>query len=136
MHYIVSVRQTDQAGRKEMDWYLAVLKKYAVFNGRARRKEYWMFFLFNLLITIVLEIIDGILGTALIGAVYGLAVLIPSIAVTVRRLHDIGRTGWWALIGLIPILGLIVLIIFAATEGNRGRNEYGSDPKETDEAYA
>ncbi|CAH0530935.1 Inner membrane protein YhaH [Allocatenococcus thiocycli] len=119
-----------------MDWYLAVLKKYAVFNGRARRKEYWMFFLFNLLITIVLEIIDGLLGTALIGAVYGLAVLVPSIAVTVRRLHDIGRTGWWVLIGLIPLLGLIVLIIFAATEGNRGRNEYGSDPKEAGEAFA
>ncbi|CAE6953287.1 DUF805 domain-containing protein [Vibrio alginolyticus] len=118
-----------------MEWYLAVLKKYAVFTGRARRKEYWMFFLFNILITIVLEFLDGLLGTTFIGAVYGLAVLIPGIAVTVRRLHDIGRTGWWALIGLIPVIGFIVLIIFAATDGDKGRNEYGLDPKETGEPF-
>lgn len=118
-----------------MEWYLAVLKKYAVFTGRARRKEYWMFFLFNVLITLALEVIDGLLGTTFIGALYGLVVLIPSIAVTVRRLHDIGRTGWWALIGLIPVLGFIVLLIFAATDGDRGHNEYGADPKESGEPF-
>ncbi len=116
-----------------MEWYLAVLKKYAVFTGRSRRKEYWMFFIFNVLITLVLEFIDRSLGTKFIGALYGLVVLVPSIAVTVRRLHDIGRTGWWALIGLIPIIGFIVIVIFAATEGDRGNNEYGPDPKELGE---
>ncbi|CAH1596769.1 DUF805 domain-containing protein [Vibrio rotiferianus] len=119
-----------------MDWYLAVLKKYAVFNGRARRKEYWMFFLFNLIFSFTLGFVDGFLGTVFIGTIYGLAVLIPGIAVTVRRLHDIGRTGWWVLIGLIPFIGLIVLIIFAATDGNEGSNEYGSNPKELGETFA
>jgi uncharacterized membrane protein YhaH (DUF805 family) len=120
----------------EMDWYLAVLKKYAVFNGRARRKEYWMFFLFNLIFSFVLGFIDGILGTVFIGTIYGLVVLIPGIAVTVRRLHDIGRTGWWVLIGLIPLIGLIVLIVFAATDGNKGSNEYGSNPKDLADTFA
>jgi len=119
-----------------MDWYLAVLKKYAVFNGRARRKEYWMFFLFNLIFSFILGFVDGFLGTVFIGTIYGLVVLIPGIAVTVRRLHDIGRTGWWVLIGLIPLIGLIVLIIFAATDGNEGSNEYGPNPKEPGETFA
>ncbi|EMJ3465381.1 DUF805 domain-containing protein [Vibrio harveyi] len=119
-----------------MDWYLAVLKKYAVFNGRARRKEYWMFFLFNLIFSFVLGFIDGILGTVFIGTIYGLVVLIPGIAVTVRRLHDIGRTGWWVLIGLIPLIGLIVLIVFAATDGNKGSNEYGANPKDLADTFA
>ncbi|HDM8144704.1 TPA: DUF805 domain-containing protein [Vibrio harveyi] len=119
-----------------MDWYLAVLKKYAVFNGRARRKEYWMFFLFNLIFSFVLGFIDGILGTVFIGTIYGLVVLIPGIAVMVRRLHDIGRTGWWVLIGLIPLIGLIVLIVFAATDGNKGSNEYGSNPKDLADTFA
>ncbi|EDP59550.1 DUF805 domain-containing protein [Vibrio sp. AND4] len=119
-----------------MDWYLTVLKKYALFSGRARRKEYWMFFLFNLIFSLVLGAIDGLLGTVFIGTIYGLAVLIPGIAVSVRRLHDIGRTGWWVLISFIPLIGLIVLIIFAATEGDKGTNEYGSDPKEADGSIA
>ena len=120
----------------KMDWYLTVLKKDAVFSGRARRKEYWMFFLFNLIFSLVLGAIDGLLGTVFIGTIYGLAVLIPGIAVSVRRLHDIGRTGWWVLISFIPLIGLIVLIIFAATEGDKGTNEYGSDPKEADGSIA
>ncbi|MEF1309848.1 DUF805 domain-containing protein [Vibrio mytili] len=119
-----------------MDWYISVLKKYAVFNGRARRKEYWMFFLFNLLISLALGIVDGLLGTTIIGGLYGLAVLIPSIALTVRRLHDIGRTGWWALIGFIPFIGLIVLLVFAATDGESGNNQYGPDPKNSDGVQA
>ncbi|AXX59757.1 Integral membrane protein [Vibrio vulnificus] len=95
-----------------------------------------MFFLFNLIFSFILGFVDGFLGTVFIGTIYGLAVLIPGIAVTVRRLHDIGRTGWWVLIGLIPLIGLIVLIIFAATDGNEGSNEYGSNPKEPGEAFA
>src|SRR4051812_6343014 len=102
-----------------MSWYLEVLKKYAVFDGRARRKEYWMFFLFNLLISVVLIAVDALIGifspqagVGVLQGLYSLAVLIPSIAVTVRRLHDTGRTGWWILIGLIPVIGGIVLLIF------------------------
>nr|WP_080994929.1 DUF805 domain-containing protein [Vibrio harveyi] len=79
---------------------------------------------------------DGILGTVFIGTIYGLVVLIPGIAVMVRRLHDIGRTGWWVLIGLIPLIGLIVLIVFAATDGNKGSNKYGSNPKDLADTFA
>jgi uncharacterized membrane protein YhaH (DUF805 family) len=118
-----------------MEWYLAVLRKYAVFTGRARRREFWMFTLVNVLISIGLSIIDTIIGTdygsgyGILSTIYSLAVLIPSIAVGVRRLHDTGRTGWWLLIGLVPCVGFIVLIVFYATEGQRGDNQYGADPK-------
>ena len=121
-----------------MNWYLDVLKKYAVFSGRARRKEYWMFFLFNLIITVVLILIDSLMGTfspqaglGLLSGLYSLAVLIPSIAVTVRRLHDTGRSGWWILIGLIPIIGTIVLLIFMVLDSQPGENQYGPNPKAT-----
>jgi uncharacterized membrane protein YhaH (DUF805 family) len=120
-----------------MSWYLEVLKKYAVFDGRARRMEYWMFILFNIIITVVLALIDYLTGTfspragvGLLGGLYALAVLIPSLAVTVRRLHDIGRTGWWILIGLIPVIGGIVLLIFMVLDSESGPNEYGPNPKE------
>ncbi|MCG9749484.1 DUF805 domain-containing protein [Vibrio brasiliensis] len=119
-----------------MSWYLVVLKKYAEFSGRARRKEYWMFFLFNLIFSFILAFVDAVLGTVFIGFIYALAVFIPSIAVTVRRLHDIGRTGWWVLIGLVPVIGFIVIFIFVATNGNEGSNEYGPNPKELGETFA
>jgi uncharacterized membrane protein YhaH (DUF805 family) len=119
-----------------MSWYLEVLKKYAVFSGRARRKEYWMFFLINLIISVVLIAIDSLIGTfspqarvGLLQSIYSLAVLIPSLAVTVRRLHDTGRTGWWILIGLIPVIGGIVLLIFMLLDSEPGSNEYGPNPK-------
>jgi uncharacterized membrane protein YhaH (DUF805 family) len=113
-----------------MNWYLDVLKKYAVFTGRARRKEYWMFALFNVIIAIALGIIEGIVGgPGVLGGLYGLAVLIPSIAVGVRRLHDTGRSGWWILIGLVPVIGFIVLIVFFTTDGQPGTNQYGPNPK-------
>jgi uncharacterized membrane protein YhaH (DUF805 family) len=113
-----------------MDWYMAVLKKYAEFSGRARRREYWMFVLINFLIGCGL----GILGTFLRGAVvlswiYTAAVFVPSLAVSVRRLHDTGRSGWWLLIGLIPLVGFIVLIVFFAMDGEPGDNEHGPNPK-------
>ncbi|MDP3126349.1 MAG: DUF805 domain-containing protein, partial [Thiobacillus sp.] len=99
-----------------MDWYLGVLKQYAVFKGRARRKEYWFFILFNLIASLLLTLVDFMtgsldaeLGMGLLSGLYSLAILIPSLAVTVRRLHDTGRTGWWLLIGLIPLIGAIVL---------------------------
>jgi uncharacterized membrane protein YhaH (DUF805 family) len=118
-----------------MDWYLKVLKNYVNFQGRARRREYWMFVLFNLIVSVVIGIIDGVLdmktagGLGILGLVYSLAVLLPSLAVGARRLHDIDKSGWWQLIAIIPILGWIVLIVWAATEGNSGSNRFGSDPK-------
>jgi uncharacterized membrane protein YhaH (DUF805 family) len=113
-----------------MNWYLEVLKKYAVFTGRARRQEYWMFFLFNLIITLALAFIEGMLGSpGVLGLLYSLAVLIPAIAVGVRRLHDTNRSGWWMLIGLIPFIGAIVLIIFFVQDSQPGENEYGPNPK-------
>ena len=113
-----------------MDWYLAVLKKYAVFEGRARRKEYWMFVLFNFIIAIVLSIVEGFVNASgIISGLYSLAVFIPSIAVLARRLHDTNRSGWWILIGFVPLIGFIVLLVFAVMEGTNGSNDYGSDPK-------
>lgn len=113
-----------------MNWYLEVLKKYAVFEGRARRKEYWMFFLFNFIIVFALGIIEELIGgPGLISTLYLLAVLIPSIAVGVRRLHDIGRSGWWLLIGVIPLIGGIVLLVFFVKDSSAGPNQYGANPK-------
>lgn len=119
-----------------MEWYTGVLKKYAVFEGRARRKEYWYFFLINLIISIVLAVVDRITGTAgemtgvgLLGGLYSLAILIPSLAVTVRRLHDTDRSGWWIFIALIPILGGIALLVFTLLEGTPGMNRFGPNPK-------
>jgi uncharacterized membrane protein YhaH (DUF805 family) len=119
-----------------MNWYLEVLKKYAVFNGRARRKEYWYFTLLNIIISIALAVIDGITGsfsaaagTGLLGGLYTLGVLIPGIAVSVRRLHDTDRNGWWLLIALIPLIGAMVLLGFMVQDGKPGENQYGSNPK-------
>ncbi len=120
-----------------MNWYLEVLKKYAVFSGRARRKEYWFFVLFNIIISIVLAVIDGVTGSfsaeagmGLLGGIYTLAVLIPGIAVSVRRLHDTERSGWWLLIALVPLIGAIVLLVFMAQDSKPGQNQYGANPKE------
>jgi uncharacterized membrane protein YhaH (DUF805 family) len=118
-----------------MSWYLQVLKKYAVFSGRARRREYWFFVLFNVIISIVLAIIDTMLGmqvgtgVGILSLIYSLAVLIPALAVSVRRLHDIDRTGWWLLIAFVPLIGVLVLLIFALIAGTAGDNKYGPDPK-------
>lgn len=112
-----------------MNWYLDVLtKKYAQFTGRARRMEFWMFALVNVLISIGLSIIGWLVGFPYLDGIYGLAVLVPGIAVTVRRLHDTNRSGWWALIAIIPIVGFIVLLVFTVQPGDRGANPYGDDP--------
>lgn len=114
-----------------MHWYLEALKKYAVFEGRARRREYWFFVLFNLIISFVLGFIEGLVGgPGVLGAIYALAVLIPGIAVAVRRLHDTGRSGWWLLIALVPIVGFIVLLVFMVQDGTPGPNQYGPNPKQ------
>jgi len=113
-----------------MNWYLDVLKKYAVFEGRARRKEYWMFVLFNIIIGLALMLLEGRIGAGgILSMVYSLAVLVPSLAVSVRRLHDTDRSGWWLLIGIIPLIGGIILLIFMVGDGVPGENQYGPDPK-------
>ncbi|PZS21195.1 MAG: DUF805 domain-containing protein [Pseudonocardiales bacterium] len=112
-----------------MEWYLKVFRQYADFAGRARRKEYWMFALFNVIVSIVVAILGSVLGTGLLSLFYMMAVLVPGVAVAVRRLHDTGRSAWWLLIALIPLIGGIVLIVFFATAGERGPNVYGLDPK-------
>ncbi|MBD8081326.1 DUF805 domain-containing protein [Chryseobacterium caseinilyticum] len=121
-----------------MKWYLKVLKQYADFNGRARRTEYWMYLLFNMIFAAVAAVLDNILGLKFspeipygyIYLLYGLAVFLPGLGVAVRRLHDVGKSGWFMLIALIPIIGGIWLIVLMATDGTPGRNEYGVNPKE------
>ena len=116
-----------------MEWYIAVLKKYAVFTGRARRKEYWMFVLFNVIISFgfgILSLIPGIgILFRILSVIYGLAVFIPGIAVSIRRLHDTNRSGWMLFLGLIPLAGFIILLVFTIEEGKPGDNQYGSNPK-------
>ena len=119
-----------------MNWYIEVIKKYAVFNGRARRKEYWYFFLFNILISFLIAFAEALIGNldpdtgyGLLSAIYTLALLIPGIAVSIRRLHDTNRSGWWLLIALIPLIGAIVLLVFFASDSKSDENKYGISPK-------
>jgi len=113
-----------------MRWYAMVLKQYAVFGGRARRKEYWMFVLFNTLIVVALGLVEGILriapenNSSVLAIIYQLAIAIPSLAVGVRRMHDTNHSGWWL---FFPIVGLV----FAVREGQKGENRFGPDPKST-----
>ncbi|UEG48634.1 DUF805 domain-containing protein [Ferruginibacter lapsinanis] len=106
------------------DYFVKVLKNYANFEGRARRKEYWYFTLFSILISIVISFIDAAIGSTIgiLGLIFSFGTLIPSIAVGVRRMHDVGKSGWYL---LIPIYNLVL----ACTEGQTGSNEYGYDPK-------
>jgi uncharacterized membrane protein YhaH (DUF805 family) len=137
-----------------MTWYLAVLKNYAAFRGRARRREYWMFVLVNAIIGLALAVTGkltkmpdgptfgigmsrnglgvfgfGVFSNPILFQAYALATFLPFLAVEVRRLHDTGRSGWWWLFGLVPVLGQIVLVVFCATNGVTGDNKYGADPK-------
>jgi uncharacterized membrane protein YhaH (DUF805 family) len=133
---------------------LLPLKRYAQFSGRSRRKEYWFFFLFLLIVSMVLMALDSMLGlggstsrdfersatgvsasyyssAGILTGIFFLATFIPNLAVAIRRLHDIDKSGWWLLIGLVPLIGWIVLIVFYLTDGTRGPNRFGPDPKET-----
>lgn len=118
-----------------MDWYFKVLRNYIGFRGRARRKEYWMFILVNLVLTGVLSILDKMLGLkiaadeGMLTTIYGLLIMLPSWAVQFRRLHDTDRSAWWLLLVLIPIIGWIVILIFNCQNGTPGENRFGSDPK-------
>jgi uncharacterized membrane protein YhaH (DUF805 family) len=118
-----------------IDWATRPLKKYADFSGRAPRAEYWWFYLLIIIGYIVATILDSLLGLdgavgpyGIVTALFGLAVLIPSIAVGARRLHDTDRSGWWLLIGLIPLIGAIVLLVFFVLPGTQGSNRFGPDP--------
>lgn len=113
-----------------MNWYLKALKSYAVFHGRARRREYWNFTLFNTLLAFLLGVLSMLLFSSSMPAeLLVLGTVLPSLAVSVRRLHDIGKSGWWLLFGIIPLVGPITLFIFHLREGDDGENAYGSDPK-------
>jgi len=123
-----------------MNWYIGVLKQYAVFNGRARRKEFWMFVLINILISIALSFVDGVIGTmtasgmGILSLIYALAVLLPSIGVSIRRLHDSGKTGWLLLLAFIPLIGAIILIVLYVLDSTPGDNKYGPNPKDASAA--
>ncbi len=128
--------QTSRALINIMNWYLEVLKKYADFSGRARRTEYWMFALFNFIFLMVALLLDVLLGTiAVFYALYALAMLIPSLAVGVRRLHDVGKSGWMLLIAFIPIIGGIWLLVLYLTDSQLGTNKWGPNPKAPAEEY-
>ena len=111
-----------------MEYFVRALKKYAEFSGRATRTEYWMYALFYIIFYIVASLIDELLDTYFITSILSLALVIPSISVAARRLHDTGRTGWWQLISLIPLIGIIVLIVFLVQDSHED-NEYGPNPK-------
>ncbi|WIH03933.1 DUF805 domain-containing protein [Xanthomonas translucens pv. graminis] len=127
-----------------MEWMLMPLKRYADFSGRSRRKEYWMFTLLNIIVIMVLMVLVGIGGgfggqngtsalsmaAFVLVCLYSLAMLVPSLAVQVRRFHDQGKSGWYVLLGLIPWLGGVVVMVFMLMEGARGANAYGPDPKQ------
>ncbi|MDH6126759.1 DUF805 domain-containing protein [Kitasatospora sp. GP82] len=112
-----------------MDWYLAALKNYAGFSGRARREEYWMFLVGNIVVWIALGIGDVVLGVPILTRVYSAAVLIPWLAVTFRRLHDTGRSAWWLLVIFLPFFGFIALLVYLASKGEPDANRYGPSPK-------
>jgi len=120
-----------------MDWMLMPLRRYTDFSGRSRRKEYWMFVLGVIIVALVIGFVEGLLGIdGMVGGAYGplslllvLGVIIPGIAVQVRRFHDQGKSGWFVLLGLIPLVGGIILLVFMCLEGNQGPNQYGPDPK-------
>ncbi|MCK0127816.1 DUF805 domain-containing protein [Erythrobacter sp. F6033] len=120
-----------------MEWMLMPLKRYADFSGRSRRKEYWMFILGVIIVAVIVGLIEGVTGMGgSIGGVYGplsmlliVAIIIPSIAVQVRRFHDQDKSGWFVLLGFIPFVGGIIVLVFMCLEGTRGENQYGPDPK-------
>ena len=110
----------------------SVFSKYATFTGRARRKEYWYFFLFNLMISIGTLIVDVLIGLSIFSTLWSLAILIPSLALNFRRLHDTGRSGWYILFALIPLVGSILLLVWFCMDSEPGSNKYGSNPKGID----
>ena len=120
-----------------MNWFVDALQKYAVFSGRAQRSEYWYFFLFYFLLAVAAAILDGLVesfsqraGMGFFSGILALGLLLPSLAVGVRRLHDIDRSGWWLLIAVIPLVGAIVLLVFTVKDSQPGPNRFGPNPKD------
>lgn len=113
-----------------MSYYINVFKNYTNFAGRARRREYWMYTLFTLVAGLILLIIDGMIGINLFTGLYSLVAVIPTLALGFRRLHDIGRSGAWLLISIVPLIGAIILFVFFCTDSEPGANQYGDNPKE------
>lgn len=121
-----------------LDFAMMPLKRYTDFAGRSRRKEYWFFLLGVLAVTIILSILEGILGlSGMVGGVYGpltvlffLGIIVPSIAVQVRRFHDQDKSGWFVLLSLIPFIGGLIVLVFMFLEGTKGPNRFGPDPKD------
>jgi uncharacterized membrane protein YhaH (DUF805 family) len=107
----------------------SVLTQYTGFSGRARRSEFWWYTLFAFVVYLVVALVDAAMKTTLLGLIVSLGLLLPTLAVTVRRLHDTGRSGWWLLIGLVPLVGAIVLLVFYCQDSTPGANEYGPNPK-------
>lgn len=113
-----------------MNHFFGALKKYADFSGRARRQEYWMFILFYIIFTVVIGLVDNLLGIpGILSGIFALALLLPSLAIGARRLHDTNRTGWWLLMYFLPVVGPVVILIFTILEGDQNENRFGSDPK-------
>ena len=112
-----------------MKWYIECWKKYVEFSGRARRQEYWMFVLFNVIVSLAVGLVAGLLRVPTLGSIYSLAVLLPGLAVTARRLHDTNRSGWMQLISLIPIVGWIIVLVFLCQDSTPGDNRFGPNPK-------
>jgi uncharacterized membrane protein YhaH (DUF805 family) len=122
---------------KGMYYYLDAIRKYAVFDGRAQRAAYWYFILLNLLISLAIGIVEVIVGIAdaetaygPVSGLYSLFIFLPSTAILARRLHDIGRSGWWILLIFVPIIGLLVLLYWTVKDSEPGENQYGPNPKE------
>jgi uncharacterized membrane protein YhaH (DUF805 family) len=113
-----------------MEYFIDAFRKYADFSGRAHRKQYWMFVLIYSLVYIVLALIDAALGSLWLTSIFSLVIFVPSMSIGARRLHDTGRTGWWQLIYIIPLIGLIVMLVFLSQESH-SENEYGLCPKST-----
>ena len=115
-----------------IEWFKTVVRKYAVFEGRARRAEFWYYTLIYTLLSIACAVVDGFIGArsgmGILQALLTLALFIPTLAVTVRRLHDTDRSGWWFLISFVPVIGFIVLLIFMVLPGTSGANRFGPDP--------
>lgn len=120
-----------------LDWMLMPLRRYADFSGRSRRKEYWMFIVGVIVAAVLVGIIEGVLGmSGMVGGVYGpltlvllLGIIVPSIAVQVRRFHDQDKSGWFVLLSFIPFLGGLIVLVFMCLEGTKGPNRFGADPK-------
>lgn len=113
-----------------MHWFLDPIKNHYVdFSGRATRQEFWMFILFYVLFYTVVSVVSGVLGLEELALLCALAVILPAYAITARRLHDIGRSGWWQLIGFVPFVGLIVMIVFLVMDSQPGANKFGPNPK-------